>query len=80
MKKISFLLFSSIIIYLFWYIIGNLYILKDNSNSFTKLQCVSYAPFQKNDSPLNPNFIISENSVRKDLELLSKYTNFRKYF
>jgi exo-beta-1,3-glucanase (GH17 family) len=75
MKKISFLLFSSIIIYLFWYIIGNLYTKKDNSNSFTKLQCVSYAPFQKNDSPLNPNFIISENSVRKDLELLSKYTN-----
>ena len=62
---------------LFWYYFGAVSILKDNSSSFSKLQCVSYAPFGKDESPFlfDKGLIISDELVRKDLKLLSKYTD-----
>lgn len=77
MKKISLTLASLAAVVLFWYILGTGFVLKDNSNTFSKLQCVSYAPFGKDDSPfmMDKGLVISEDLVRKDLQLLSKYTD-----
>ncbi|MDD2896171.1 MAG: glycosyl hydrolase [Aliarcobacter sp.] len=77
MKKITLTLSSLAIVVLFWYILGNFFGLKDNSSSFSKLQCVSYAPFGKDDSPfmMDKGLVISEDLIRNDLQLLSKYTN-----
>ncbi len=77
MKKISLTLSSLLVVVLFWFLLGNVFILKDDSNSFSKLQCVSYAPFGKDDSPfmMDKGLVISEDLVRKDLQLLSKYTD-----
>ena len=77
MKKISLTLASLVAVVLFWYILGTGFVLKDGANSFSKLQCVSYAPFGKDDSPfmMDKGLVISEDLVRKDLQLLSKYTD-----
>ena len=77
MKKISLTLASLAAVVLFWYILGTGFVLKDGANSFSKLQCVSYAPFGKDDSPfmMDKGLVISEDLVRKDLQLLSKYTD-----
>lgn len=74
-KKIIFTLSSILFSILFFYYFGAVKVLKDESNSFSKLQCVSYAPFSKDQSPFDSNFKLDEELVRKDLQLLSKYTN-----
>uniref|UniRef100_UPI004048DFFC glycoside hydrolase family 17 protein n=1 Tax=Aliarcobacter sp. TaxID=2321116 RepID=UPI004048DFFC len=76
-KKSSYVLSSIVLVVLFWYLLGAGFVLKENSNSFSKLQCVSYAPFAKDESPFlfDKGLVISEELVRKDLELLSKYTD-----
>ena len=76
-KKILLTLSSVIVAVLFWYYFGAVSILKDNSSSFSKLQCVSYAPFAKDESPFlfDSGLVISSEKVREDLKLLSKYTD-----
>lgn len=76
-KKVSAVFASIAIVALFWYLVGEVFILKDSKNSFSKLQCVSYAPFSKDQSPFSfdDGMVISEDLVRKDLALLSKYTD-----
>ncbi len=75
-KKISIAVASLAIVTLFWYLAGEVFTLKDSQNSITKLQCVSYAPFAKDESPFlfDKGLVISEENVREDLKLLSKYT------
>lgn len=76
-KKISTLFVSIAIAMFFWYFVGESYVLKNNDNAVSKLQCVSYAPFTKEQSPymFEDGMIISEEQVRKDLKLLAQYTN-----
>lgn len=76
-KKISVILASIAMVALFWYLAGAVFILKDNKNSFSKLECVSYAPFSKDQSPFSfaDGMVVSEDLVRNDLALLSKYTD-----
>jgi exo-beta-1,3-glucanase (GH17 family) len=76
-KKLLLTLSSLIATVLFWYYFGAVSILKDNSSSFSKLQCVSYAPFAKDESPFlfDKGLVISSEKVREDLKLLSKYTD-----
>ena len=76
-KKLLLTLSSVIAAVLFWYYFGAVSILKDDSSSFSKLQCVSYAPFAKDESPFlfDNGLVISSNRVREDLKLLSKYTD-----
>ena len=76
-KKISVILVAIMAVTLFWYLVGEVLILKDSKNSISKLQCVSYAPFSKDQSPFlfAEGMVISENQVREDLTLLSKYTD-----
>jgi len=77
MKKILLTLSSVAVALFFWYFVGEKSVLRDNSNNFSKLQCVSYAPFGKDDSPfmMDKGLVISDELVRNDLKLLSKYTN-----
>ncbi|DAB27922.1 MAG: glycosyl hydrolase [Sulfurimonas sp. RIFOXYD12_FULL_33_39] len=76
MKKISAVLASVAIAVLFWYLAGAVFVLKGSNDDISKLQCVSYAPFSKDESPLSSqNFVASKERVREDLALLSKYTN-----
>lgn len=77
MKKIFAVVASVVIAALFWYLAGAVFILKDDKNSFSKLQCVSYAPFSKDQSPFSfaDGMVVSEELVRNDLALLSKYTD-----
>lgn len=76
-KKISTILASFAIVTLFWYLVGEVFTLKNSENSISKLQCVSYAPFSKEQSPFMfaDGMVISEEQVREDLKLLSKYTD-----
>ena len=76
-KKLLLTLSSVIAAVLFWYYFGAVSILKDDSSSFSKLQCVSYAPFAKDESPFlfDNGLVISSDRVREDLKLLSKYTD-----
>ncbi|MCX6076176.1 MAG: glycosyl hydrolase [Campylobacterales bacterium] len=76
-KKISVILAALAIVALFWYLVGEVFILKSSENSISKLQCVSYAPFSKDQSPMlfDQGMVISEEQVREDLTLLSKYTD-----
>ncbi|MDZ7819836.1 MAG: hypothetical protein U5K55_15025 [Aliarcobacter sp.] len=76
-KKILLTLSSMAVAILFWYYVGAVWVLKDNSSSFSKLQCVSYAPFGKDESPFlfDKGLVISSERVKEDLKLLSKYTD-----
>ncbi|MFA5453894.1 MAG: glycosyl hydrolase [Sulfurimonas sp.] len=76
-KKILAILSAIAAAALFWYLVGAVFVLKDNKNSFSKLECVSYAPFSKDQSPFmfSDGMVISEDLVREDLALLAKYTN-----
>ncbi len=75
-KKIYVSLLGVVAVSLFWYLLGEVFILKDSKNSFSKLECVSYAPFSKDQSPFlfDSGMVISPKQVREDLALLSKYT------
>lgn len=75
-KKIAAILTGVTLVALFWYLAGEVFILKESKNSFSKLECVSYAPFAKDQSPFSfaDGMVISEDLVRSDLALLSKYT------
>lgn len=74
MKKISYIFIAVVSILFFWFILGVKYTYNDETNAFSKLQCVSYAPFDKEQSPFDSNYKIKEELVKKDLQLLSKYT------
>jgi exo-beta-1,3-glucanase (GH17 family) len=76
-KKILLTLSSMAVAILFWYYIGAVWVLKDNSSSFSKLQCVSYAPFGKDESPFlfDKGLVLSSEKIKEDLKLLSKYTD-----
>lgn len=75
LKKSLFLSFSLLLATLFWYILGEVVVLKDDSNGIKKLECVSYAPFDKDESPFDKNYKLSEDRVRKDLALIAKYSD-----
>jgi len=77
MKKIFAILAGSGVIALFWLFLGEGLMLKEPTKSNTKLQCISYAPFAKDDSPFDfdAGLVISEKQIRDDLTLLSRYTN-----
>lgn len=76
-NRLFFIFCSLITILFFWHYLGEKAILKDETNSFDKLQCVSYAPYGKDESPFlfDKGLVLKEENIRKDLELLSKYTS-----
>jgi len=57
----------------FWYQLGRPQQLPVITSGNHKLQCVSYSPFGKDQSPLIPGFVIRSEQLDTDLELLSKY-------
>lgn len=74
LKKSLFLGFSLLVATLFWYILGEVIVLRDESDGIKKLECVSYAPFDKDESPFDKNYKMSEDRVREDLALIAKYS------
>ncbi|WP_309500241.1 glycosyl hydrolase [Sulfurovum sp.] len=76
-KKISTILAGFGLIVLFWYLVGEVFILKNSNDPIARIECVSYAPFSKDQSPFqfDEGMVISEEQVREDLALLSQYTN-----
>lgn len=61
------------LLYAFWSYLGRSIELPEIVSSGHKLQCVSYSPFDKDQTPLQPGFVIRPERVDADLALLSKY-------
>lgn len=57
----------------YWYARGRAVPLPDVAGVGHKLQCVSYSPFDKDQSPLVPNFVLRPERMEADLALLAKY-------
>ncbi|OYY30579.1 MAG: glycosyl hydrolase [Sulfurovum sp. 39-42-12] len=76
-KKLLAILAGLGVIVLFWYLLGEVFVLRDSAKPVTKLQCISYAPFSKEQSPFDfdDGMVISEQQIKKDLALLSVYTD-----
>ena len=70
-------------LFCFWYSVGHPIILPEPVlSSSHKLPCVSYAPFEKNQSPLDSggNFMVSDKRIDSDLAILSrKFAGIRTY-
>ena len=60
-------------LYAFWAYEGRSVELPQIVSSAHKLQCVSYSPFAKDQSPLRPGFVIRPQRMDTDLALLSRY-------
>jgi exo-beta-1,3-glucanase (GH17 family) len=55
-----------------WYGIGQPAILADTASATHKLQCVSYSPFDKDQSPFDQPFVLRPERMDADLALLAK--------
>jgi len=60
-------------LYAFWPYQGRAVVLPEIAGAGHKMQCVSYSPFAKDQSPLDPNFTIRPERMDADLALLAKY-------
>lgn len=56
----------------FWYGAGKPVVLPDVASTTHKLQCVSYSPFDKDQSPFDAPFVLREERMDADLALLAK--------
>lgn len=59
----------------YWFQRGRPVLLPDAVTAGHKLQCVSYTPFDWDESPLVPIFTVRPERVEADFELLSHYTD-----
>ena len=59
--------------FFYWQWQGRVAILPEIASASHKLQCVSYSPFDKDQSPLRPGFVIKPERMDTDLALLAKY-------
>ncbi|HEY3699818.1 MAG TPA: glycosyl hydrolase family 17 protein [Spongiibacteraceae bacterium] len=64
---------AAMALYAFWSCQGRTIALPEVASSAHKLQCVSYSPFDKEQSPLRPGFIIKPERMDADLALLAQY-------
>src|SRR5579872_1298619 len=67
------LLLAAAALYGFWSYLGRTVVLPEVASSAHKLQCVSYSPFDKDQSPLRADFVIKPERMDADLALLAKY-------
>lgn len=67
------LIIAAALVYAFWWYQGRSVALPEIVSATHKLQCVSYSPFDKDQTPLSPDFVIRPERVDADLALLSKY-------
>lgn len=67
------LLTAAALLVFYWYWQGRPITLPDVAGVDHKLQCVSYSPFDKDQSPLVPNFVLRPERMDADLALLAKY-------
>jgi exo-beta-1,3-glucanase (GH17 family) len=57
----------------FWYWLGRPLAVADALPAGQRLECVSYTPFLRDQSPLRPPFVITREQVDRDFALLSRY-------
>jgi len=57
----------------FWYALGRPVELADAVPAGKRMQCVSYTPFTRDQSPLHPPFVVSREQVARDFALLAPY-------
>lgn len=69
---LAMLLLGAAALWFFWSIQARPLLLRDSATGTHKLQCASYSPFDKDQSPLVP-FTISAQRVDADLALLARY-------
>lgn len=67
------LIVAAAALYEFWAVQGRAVVLPEIASSTHKLQCVSYSPFGKDQSPLGESFVIRAEQMDADLALLAKY-------
>lgn len=67
------LIFAAGALYAFWWSQGRSVDLPQIVSSGHKLQCVSYSPFDKDQSPLREGFVIKPERMDVDLALLAQY-------
>lgn len=67
------LMLAAALLYAFWWYQGRSIVLPEIVSSGHKLQCVSYSPFDKEQTPLQPDFVIKPERMDVDMALLSKY-------
>jgi exo-beta-1,3-glucanase (GH17 family) len=67
------LIVAAAVLYAFWAYQGRSSVLPEVVSATHKLQCVSYSPFGKDQSPLAESFVISPQQMDADLALLAKY-------
>jgi len=61
------------LLFVFWQWRGQLVPLPDVASAAHKLQCVSYSPFDKDQTPLRGDFVIRPERMDADFALLSRY-------
>src|SRR5690606_9269612 len=66
-------LISALLLAGYWYWQGRSVTLPDVAGANHKLQCVSYSPFDKDQSPLVQPFVLRPERIDADLELLAQY-------
>src|SRR5579862_2836421 len=64
---------AAVVLCAFWAYQGRSSVLPEVVSATHKLQCVSYSPFGKDQSPLAESFVISPQQMDTDLALLAKY-------
>jgi exo-beta-1,3-glucanase (GH17 family) len=69
---LAMVLLGAAALWFFWSVQARPLVLRDSATGTHKLQCASYSPFDKDQSPLVP-FTISAERVDADLALLARY-------
>lgn len=67
------LLISTLVLTSFWYWQGRSLNLADVATPTHLLDCVSYSPFDKDQSPLQKSFVLRSERIDADLALLARY-------
>ncbi|OCL94265.1 hypothetical protein [Arcobacter porcinus] len=70
-------IFSLIIIIFFWQSLEKYFSLDEESTNIEKVSCLSYAPYNKGESPFlfDKGMVLKEENIKNDLLLLQKYTS-----
>ena len=64
---------AALALFAFWSYLGRTVALPEVASAAHKLQCVSYSPFDKDQTPLRDDFVIRPARMDADLALLAKY-------
>ncbi|TLS71117.1 glycosyl hydrolase [Aliarcobacter thereius] len=75
--KSTLTIFSLVLIIFFWQSLEKYFSIDENITKIEEVSCLSYAPYNKNESPFlfDKGMILKEENIKNDLILLQKYTS-----